>query len=58
MEPGPEGVKAFVERNFRQLAGKLFHFDGNLIMALERGHAGNAAILTDHGHRLTPYHLH
>lgn len=53
----PEGVKAFVERNFRQLAGKLFHFDGVLVMALERGHAENAAILSDHGHRLTPYHL-
>lgn len=37
-------MENFVNDHFRELSGKLFHFSGTLIMALEKGHADSTKI--------------
>ncbi len=39
-----EEMESFVNDHFRELSGKLFHFSGTLIMALEKGHADSTKI--------------
>lgn len=36
VDPSPETIENFVNAHFKELSGKLFHFDNNLIMALEK----------------------
>ncbi len=47
-----EDMESFVNDHFRELSGKLFHFSGTLIMALEKGHADSTKI-----HQYTPPNL-
>lgn len=42
----PEETKPFVDAHFRELSGKLFHFNDTLLMALEKN-ADDTAILSD-----------
>lgn len=37
-------MEDFVSRNFRELIGKIFHFNDTLILALEKGHEDTAKI--------------
>ena len=50
-------MEDFVTRNFRELAGKIFHFNDTLILALEKGHEDTAKIKSKYSEIITKYTL-
>lgn len=50
-------MEDFVTRNFRELTGKIFHFDNILIMALEKNHDESAKIKSKYADILMDYKL-
>ena len=53
----PEEVEPFVNAHFRELSGKIFHFDGNLIMALRRDAIESESLRHKYGEYLLEYSL-
>lgn len=52
-----EEIPDFVTRNFRELTGKIFHFDDILILALESGHPDTKTIIDKYKSLLVKYEL-
>lgn len=52
-----EDMESFVNDHFRELSGKLFHFSGTLIMALEKGHADSTKIHQLYSTQFSKYQL-
>lgn len=50
-------IESFVNSNFRELAGKLFHFNDTLILALEKDHDDTPSLKSKYSHVLTDYKL-
>lgn len=42
----PDSIEDFVNSHFRELSGKLFHYDDTLILALEKGHDSSKEIFS------------
>lgn len=53
----PEEVEPFVNAHFRELSGKIFHFDGKLIMALRRDAIESESLRHKYGEYLLEYSL-
>ncbi len=50
-------IKTFVDSHFRELSGKMFHFDNTLILALEKGHPDSQELFEKHASVLSEYSL-
>lgn len=50
-------MKEFVTQHFRELVGKIYHFDNTLIMALEKGHEDTLILKTKYKEFLTEYFM-
>ena len=48
IEPINESIENFVNKNFRELSGKFFHYDGHLILGLERDHKDSQIIYNNY----------
>ncbi len=57
VDPSPITIEDFVDTNFRELTGKLFHYDTTLILALEKGHPETTALKAKYRPLLTPFTL-
>ncbi len=57
VDPSPITIEDFVNANFRELTGKLFHYDTTLILALEKGHPETTALKAKYRPLLTPFTL-
>ncbi len=55
--PEHQSPEEFVNTNFRELSGKLFHFGDTLIMGLERSHPETKRIEEKYSANLRPYSL-
>lgn len=55
--PAGQTIEEFVDSNFRELSGKLFHFDDTLIIALEKGDEDTPVIYSKYQHLLSEYKL-
>lgn len=53
----PDEMEDFVTRNFRELTGKIFHFNDTLIFALEKGHEDTAKLKSKYSEIITVYKL-
>ena len=53
----PDEMEDFVTRNFRELTGKIFHFNDTLILALEKEHEDTAKIKSKYSEIITKYTL-
>lgn len=54
---GEEDMKDFVNRNFRELTGKIFHFNNILLLALEKGHEDTLKLKDKYIQYLSDYKL-
>lgn len=52
-----EKMEDFVTRNFRELIGKIYHFDSVLILALEKGHEDSNILKSKYASILSDYKL-
>ena len=57
VDPSPESIEEFVDSHFRELSGKLFHFDKTLILALEKDHPDSKRIKDKFDSIISPYSL-
>lgn len=55
--PSGQTINEFVDSNFRELLGKLFHFDNTLIMALEKGAEDTPVLYAKYRDILSEYKL-
>ena len=53
----PDTIKAFVDSHFRELSGKLFHFNDTLILALENGHYETSLLIDKYKNLISPFTL-
>lgn len=53
----PEEFEGFVNSHFRELNGKLYHFNGTLIMALEIGHPETDRLIAKYHDIISVYNL-
>ena len=53
----PEDMDDFVTRNFRELTGKIYHFDDTLLLALEKGHEDSSKIKSKYASCITGFVL-
>ena len=54
----PESIEDFVNSHFRELSGKLYHFNDTLILALENNHPESVKLRTKYSAFMTEYKLH
>lgn len=57
VNPSPLTIDNFVEANFRELTGKLFHYDNILILALEKDHPETTTLTAKYRPLLSPFTL-
>jgi hypothetical protein len=50
-------IKSFVDNHFRELSGKLFHFNDTLIMALEKENEDSPKLKDKYGEQFADYKL-
>lgn len=53
----PEEIEPFVDSHFRELTGKLFHFDGTLLLALKKGYRDSHSLAEKYSEYFTGYKL-
>ncbi|MDE6393749.1 MAG: hypothetical protein K2K77_00270, partial [Duncaniella sp.] len=51
----PQELEGFVNSHFRELSGKLYHFNGTLIMALEKEHHATPGLIDKYRDFITEY---
>ena len=57
VDPSPLSLEDFVNENFKQLNGKLFHFNGKLIMGLEKKHTDTERLKNKYSSIISPFIL-